>query len=451
MSQSSARGRASRRRRARRLQPDGDVFQRGLPGKQRVGLEQVAGLPVERGKRRAENVDAAGGRRQQPGRDVEQRGLAAAGRPDNGDEFAVGDLERRALDRGVGAAAGETERHRHLAERHRRCAVCDACCPHYRGKLAAPFALANRRRGFLAARARAIIAAMDVDTRFAEALARLPDYLGSHVLVSVTALALGLGISLPLAILSIRRPVLRAGLLTLASIVQTIPGLALLALFYPLLLALAALSERLFGAGFSALGFLPSVLALALYSMLPVLRNTVTGLAGVDPRLRDAARVIGMTPGAVDAPDRTAAGDAGDHGRHPHRCGLGDRHRHAVDADRPDQPGQLHLRRIADAELGVRAVRLRRRRGAGARGRSIAGADGARRRRAQARAHRRRRHRPGAAGAGRAVAELRPRASALCDRRQAVQRAIRAGGADRAAPRRARPYRRCAATGSAPA
>ena len=105
---------------------------------------------------------------------------------------------------------------------------------------------------------------MNVETRFAEALARLPDYLGSHVLVSVTALALGLGISLPLAILSIRRPVLRASLLTLASIIQTIPGLALLALFYPLLLALAALSERLFGVGFSALGFLPSVLALGL-------------------------------------------------------------------------------------------------------------------------------------------------------------------------------------------
>ncbi len=70
-----------------------------------------------------------------------------------------------------------------------------------------------------------------------------------------------------------------------------------MALFYPLLLAIAALSERLFGASFSALGFLPSVLALALYSMLPVLRNTVTGLNGVDPRLRDAARVIGMTPG----------------------------------------------------------------------------------------------------------------------------------------------------------
>src|SRR5512141_2991920 len=135
---------------------------------------------------------------------------------------------------------------------------------------------------------------MSIDTRFAEALARLPDYLGSHVLVSLTALALGLGVSLPLAIASRRRPWLRGALLTIASVVQTIPGLALLALFYPLLLALSALSERVFGAGFSALGFLPSVLALALYSMLPVLRNTVTGLNGIDPRLRDAARVIGM-------------------------------------------------------------------------------------------------------------------------------------------------------------
>jgi osmoprotectant transport system permease protein len=51
-----------------------------------------------------------------------------------------------------------------------------------------------------------------------------------------------------------------------------------------------------FGKGFSALGFLPSVLALALYSMLPVLRNTITGLNGVDTRLSEAARVIGVRP-----------------------------------------------------------------------------------------------------------------------------------------------------------
>ena len=137
---------------------------------------------------------------------------------------------------------------------------------------------------------------MIFDSRLADAWARLPDYLGSHVLVSLTALAIGLGISLPVAIASRRRPLLRGTLLAVASIVQTIPGLALLALFYPLLLALAALSERMFGKGFSALGFLPSVLALALYSMLPVLRNTVTGLNGVDARLSEAARVVGVRP-----------------------------------------------------------------------------------------------------------------------------------------------------------
>src|SRR4249920_2059541 len=137
---------------------------------------------------------------------------------------------------------------------------------------------------------------MTIDARLADAWARLPDYLGSHVLVSLTALAIGLGVSLPVAIASRHRPFLRGALLTVASVVQTIPGLALLALFYPLLLALAALSEHVVGKSFSALGFLPSVLALALYSMLPVLRNTVTGLNGVDVRLSEAARVVGVPP-----------------------------------------------------------------------------------------------------------------------------------------------------------
>ena len=116
------------------------------------------------------------------------------------------------------------------------------------------------------------------DPRWGEALTHLPDYLGSHVRVSVTALALGLAVSLPLAILSRNRPVLRAALLGLASIVQTVPGLALLALFYPLLLFVASVTLAWFGVSFSAFGFLPAMLALALYSMLPVLRNGITGL-----------------------------------------------------------------------------------------------------------------------------------------------------------------------------
>ncbi len=134
------------------------------------------------------------------------------------------------------------------------------------------------------------------DPRWSDALTRLPDYLGNHVRVSLAALALGLLISFPLALVARRRPLMRDAVLGIASIVQTIPGLALLALFYPLLLALAGLSSQWFGIEFSAFGFLPAVLALALYSMLPVLRNTITGLQGIDAAIVEATEAVGMTP-----------------------------------------------------------------------------------------------------------------------------------------------------------
>lgn len=134
-----------------------------------------------------------------------------------------------------------------------------------------------------------------MDSRINAALSRLPDYLAQHVLLSGCALAVGVLISLPLAIAASWSPRLRWPILALASLIQTIPSLALLALFYPLLLAISALSQRTFGHGFAALGFLPSFLALTLYAMLPIIRNTVTGLAGVDPDIREAAQGVGMT------------------------------------------------------------------------------------------------------------------------------------------------------------
>src|SRR5690349_17966349 len=104
-----------------------------------------------------------------------------------------------------------------------------------------------------------------MDARVAAAWALLPSYLSQHVLVSASALVLGLAVSLPLAVVASRSPAVRWPALVLASLVQTIPSLALLALFYPLLLALSAVSRAAFGAGFPALGFLPSLLALTLY------------------------------------------------------------------------------------------------------------------------------------------------------------------------------------------
>src|SRR5690606_25389966 len=76
--------------------------------------------------------------------------------------------------------------------------------------------------------------------------------------------------------------------------VQTIPGLALLALMVPLLAFIADYAAP-FGLKVQSIGFLPAFLALVIYSVLPILRNTVTGIRGVDPALKEAAKGVGMT------------------------------------------------------------------------------------------------------------------------------------------------------------
>ncbi|HEX7758558.1 MAG TPA: ABC transporter permease/substrate-binding protein [Caulobacteraceae bacterium] len=134
-----------------------------------------------------------------------------------------------------------------------------------------------------------------MDERLADAISRFPGYFSAHVLLSVCALSLSFAISLPLAVAASRNAAIRWPVLLFASLIQTIPGLALLALFYPLLLAVSALTQAWFGFGFTALGFKPALFALTLYAMLPILRNGVTGIVGVDPAAVEAARGMGMT------------------------------------------------------------------------------------------------------------------------------------------------------------
>jgi osmoprotectant transport system permease protein len=134
-----------------------------------------------------------------------------------------------------------------------------------------------------------------MDERVAAAWRLLPGYLSQHMLLSLCALAIGFAISLPLGVAASRSAAVRWPSLFAASLVQTIPSLALLAVFYPLLLALAGVTRRWFGASLPALGFAPSLMALTLYSMLPILRNVVTGIRGVDPAAAEAARGMGMT------------------------------------------------------------------------------------------------------------------------------------------------------------
>jgi osmoprotectant transport system permease protein len=117
--------------------------------------------------------------------------------------------------------------------------------------------------------------------RLAEALDRLPDLLASHAALSLSALAAGVAVSLPLGAVIARMPRIAGPTTGLASGVQTIPGIALLALMVPV-----------FG---GRIGFWPAFTALALYSVLPVLRNTIVGILGVDRAVVEAARAVGMT------------------------------------------------------------------------------------------------------------------------------------------------------------
>jgi osmoprotectant transport system permease protein len=119
----------------------------------------------------------------------------------------------------------------------------------------------------------------------AEQLRLLPSYLSAHIQLVVFAMLVGSGLSIPLGIVLSRRARLARPVLLLANTIQTVPALALLALMVPILAALRLPS----------IGYLPAFIALVLYGILPILRNTVSGLTSLNPAVLDAARAVGMT------------------------------------------------------------------------------------------------------------------------------------------------------------
>lgn len=109
---------------------------------------------------------------------------------------------------------------------------------------------------------------------------------GTHAGFVAIALGLAVAIGVPLGVASARVSWVRTVALSVTGLIQTVPSLALLGL---LVLPLAAL-------GLPGIGPLPATIALTLYALLPVVRNTYLGLAGVDPAAVDAGRGMGMTP-----------------------------------------------------------------------------------------------------------------------------------------------------------
>src|SRR2546423_10695950 len=103
-----------------------------------------------------------------------------------------------------------------------------------------------------------------------------------HLLLVMVATGAAAIVGVPIGILLTRRPRLSKPVLATANVLQTIPSLALFGFLIPLL-------------GRHGIGYAPAIIALFLYSLLPIIRNTFTGINGVDPAVREAARGMGMT------------------------------------------------------------------------------------------------------------------------------------------------------------
>jgi osmoprotectant transport system permease protein len=111
---------------------------------------------------------------------------------------------------------------------------------------------------------------------------RIGRYVAEHLALVAASLCAAILVALPLGVAAARRRRLGAVILAVAGVIQTIPSLALLVLMIPLL----------------GIGTSPAVAALFLYSVLPIVRNTVTGLSGIPGALLESADVLGLSSSA---------------------------------------------------------------------------------------------------------------------------------------------------------
>src|SRR6185295_724894 len=106
--------------------------------------------------------------------------------------------------------------------------------------------------------------------------------LREHVWLVFISILIAVAIGIPAGILLTRKQSLRGPVLGIANVMQTIPSLALFGFLIPLPFI-------------GGIGARTAIVALVLYSLLPIIRNTVTGILGVDPNVREAAVAMGMT------------------------------------------------------------------------------------------------------------------------------------------------------------
>jgi len=146
-------------------------------------------------------------------------------------------------------------------------------------------AVALSGAGALAAAAFGGLGHLSIVTEYGVRAASFWSSVGTHLALSGGSLLLAVAIGVPLGVLSLRVGWLRSATLGVVGVIQTVPSLALLGL---LVVPLAAL-------GLPGIGPLPALIALTLYALLPIVRNTYVGLSEVDPAVVDAGRGMGMS------------------------------------------------------------------------------------------------------------------------------------------------------------
>jgi osmoprotectant transport system permease protein len=123
---------------------------------------------------------------------------------------------------------------------------------------------------------------------FADALLR-------HVALVAGSVGPAIVIGFPLGVAAARAPRLQGPLFAVLNVLQTIPSIALFGLLIVPLAALATAVPQLAAVGVGGIGVAPAIVALVLYALLPVVRNTSAGLAGVDAAVIEAGRGMGLT------------------------------------------------------------------------------------------------------------------------------------------------------------
>jgi osmoprotectant transport system permease protein len=116
-----------------------------------------------------------------------------------------------------------------------------------------------------------------------------------HIVLVAAAVGPGVVIGMPLGVLALRRQRFEAPLFAVLNLLQTVPSIALFGLLLVPLSALATVFPVLGELDIGGVGPAPAIIALVLYALLPVARNTLAGIAGVSAATLDAARGMGMT------------------------------------------------------------------------------------------------------------------------------------------------------------